>query len=246
MDTGSMTVAASPQASTADAGSWQLDQKTAGDVQGLVVSAYSNLPAARALFLELTSGGGAWLDAVRAIIPMTAADGPQQPAAMIAFTATGLARLGLPKEALATFLEPFLEGMLEQDRRHRLGDDNPLTQTSAIPAWSGNAHEDPNEPATRTPATVHALLMIYEATHDEVTACFNKLKPVLDAQQIAIVRDLPLDIRLDANGIAREHFGFADGISQPIPFGPNVVTKTGAAYPLDPWHGVALGEVLLG
>ena len=28
-----------------------------------------------------------------------------------------------------------------------------------------------------------------------------------------------LDLQLDKNGVAREHFGFADGLSQPIPFG---------------------------
>ncbi|MGB7917461.1 MAG: hypothetical protein WCF79_19550, partial [Rhodomicrobium sp.] len=46
--------------------------------------------------------------------------------------------------------------------------------------------------------------------------------------------------------IPHEHFGFADGISQPIPFGPGTTTRYGGEYPRDPVHGVPLGEILLG
>jgi deferrochelatase/peroxidase EfeB len=227
-----------------DPGSWQLKDEIAGDVQGLLVSGYASLPAARALFLAFGSGGGAWLKALQDIVPITAADGPQQPAAMIAFTYTGLAQLGVPTPALSSFLVPFQEGMLQKDRRHRLGDDNEKTLTSQIPAWSGNLHAKDEPPPAST--TVHALLVLYEETDDALEAHVDKIKSIFIDHQVKIVRHMPLDLQLDAEGIAHEHFGFADGIAQPIPFAPEVVTKDGREYPNDPLHGVPLGDILLG
>jgi len=68
-----------------------------------------------------------------------------------------------------------------------------------------------------------------------------------------IVHQLALDLQLDEVGIGREHFGFADGMSQPIPFGdPDVASEDtvalndGRPAPRDKWHGVPLGEILLG
>ena len=48
--------------------SWRLESKIAHDVQGIVVSGYSALPAARALFLMCNVCGGAWLKALRQVV----------------------------------------------------------------------------------------------------------------------------------------------------------------------------------
>jgi deferrochelatase/peroxidase EfeB len=239
-----VTDASATTASGGDPGNWQLRDDIARYVQGLLVSGYASLPAARALFLELGSGGGAWLKALQDIVPITAADGPQQPAAMIAFTCTGLAQLGVPATALSSFLVPFQEGMLQKDRRHRLGDDNEKTLTNQIPAWSGNGHEKGEPPPATT--TVHALLVLYEETDAALQGHVEKIVSMLADHQVKIVRHMPLDLQLDAEGIAHEHFGFADGISQPVPFAPEVVTKDKREYPCDLLHGVPLGDVLLG
>ena len=70
---------------------------------------------------------------------------------------------------------------------------------------------------------------------------------------VSVVHRLSLDLRLDQNDIGREHFGFADGLSQPIPFNEDtgdqtdcIILSDGAPATRDKWHGVPLGEVLLG
>jgi len=225
---------------------WRLESKIAHDVQGIVVSGYSALPAARALFLRCNVCGGAWLKDLRQVVTITDADGSQQPASMIAFTATGLAKLGLPKEVLGTFLLPFQEGMLQKDRAHRLGDipkylkpEEPVVLPPEI-EWSGNGQE------AATPLTVHTLLIVYDTSSDALTKHLEVIRSVLAAQHIDVVREHPLDLQVDANGLPREHFGFADGVSQPIPFGRGVTARDGGDYPRDPVHGVPLGEILLG
>ena len=66
--------------------------------------------------------------------------------------------------------------------------------------------------------------------------------------EVKVVHRLPLDLQLDEKGIAREHFGFADGISQPVPYdeGGALVLSTGGPAPRDTWNGVPLGEILFG
>jgi len=244
----SMSMADPSTAQIADQnpGSWKLASDIEGDVQGLIISAFSSLPFAKALFLEAQTGGGAWLKSLREVVTITPSDGPQQPAAVLAFTATGLATLGLDAAALATFPLPFQEGMLQQDRRRRLGDLPEFGIAAAQLAWSANTPEQLHDPSGRTPATVHALLVLYDQTHEALEALAKSVGDKLSPHDVAIVRSMPLDLRLDEAQIAREHFGFADGISQPIPYGPGTRGRDGAAYPQDPLHGVPLGEVLLG
>ena len=73
------------------------------------------------------------------------------------------------------------------------------------------------------------------------------MRAALEPYQVAVVHGLPLNLRFDERGIAREHFGFADGVSQPMPYKPGVVTLSGGVEaPKDPWNGVPLGEILMG
>ena len=104
---------------------------------------------------------------------------------------------------------------------------------------------------TRT--TVHALLLLYGETVADVQVWGDEVGQALAPHGMKIVHQLALDLQLDEVGIGREHFGFADGMSQPIPFGdPNVASEDtvalsdGRPAPRDPWHGVPLGEILLG
>ena len=103
-----------------------------------------------------------------------------------------------------------------------------------------------------TPLTVHALLLLYDKDAAAVDAWATAVGTALAPYNVKIVHQLALDLQLDKNGIAREHFGFADGLSQPIPFGAEggeddtVVLGNGQPALRDPWHGVPLGEILLG
>ncbi|UAK25947.1 Dyp-type peroxidase [Sphingomonas nostoxanthinifaciens] len=248
-------------------GSWKLAPPHDAATQGLVVSGFADLPTGRALMLDFQwegIGSGAWLAALETIAPVTNAGGKEARATALAFAHAGLTKMGLAHAALDSFAAPFREGMMQEDRLRRLGDRrNGEWQETVIPdgpRWSANtaqrgpmksaagvAHKaktatgHQEEPIT-TALTVHALLLLYDATEDKVEQWAAEVEAMLTAHQIAIVHTLPLFLRLDEKGIAREHFGFADGVSQPVPFDAAAVVPPDK----DTMHGIPLGDVLLG
>ncbi|MCD2322759.1 hypothetical protein LQ953_01870 [Sphingomonas sp. IC-56] len=253
--------------------SWKLAPPYDADTQGMVVSGFATLPTGRALFLAfgwdgaLRDKGGAWLAALQGVAPITDADGKDPRSAAIGLTWEGLRKMGLGANTLASFDRPFKEGMFQEDRLRRLGDRREGKWLETVipggPKWSGNtpldaatigddAHafdEDgpaPAEQRVTTPVTVHALLLLYEADEASADAWCAAVSETLAPHGVRVVHRLPLELRLDERGIAREHFGFADGVSQPQPFEAGVVTMGGADAPNDPWNGVPLGEILMG
>jgi Dyp-type peroxidase family len=267
--------------------SWKLKRPHDEMTQGIVISGFKSLPSAEALFLMCdwpdpksgARGNGAWLQALNTVAPITDADGRDEAAASIAFTWTGLQKLGLSAEVLATFSAPFREGMFQEDRLRRLGDRVEGkwqgTVIASGPVWSANipAAQDtptpaseltladiasPPEPAERqvpTPKTVHALLLLYEKDEASAQAWVKKVEDALAPHNVKVVHRLPLELKFAPNDVAREHFGFADGMSQPIPFDEKgndpgaqecLVLSDGQPMKPDEWHGVPLGEILLG
>jgi len=263
--------------------SWKLADGHDKLAQGVVVSGFGDLPTGRALFLEFgwdgdnAAKGGEWMRALQAVAPITDADGRDPRAAALAFAWTGLKKMGLEKVTLDSFDAPFREGMMQEDRLRRLGDRRDGewqgTVTKDGPKWSANTPQrgalktveagqsqaltstGHKEEQIRTPVTVHALLLLYVATEDEADAWCVQVSDALAPHQVSVVHRLPLQLRPDENGIAREHFGFADGISQPIPYdgdtpdgtgGPAVVWNDGSQVAKDFWNGVPLGEILIG
>jgi Dyp-type peroxidase family len=267
---------------------WTLKPPHDKFAQGLVVSGFDALPCANALFLFFdwpengpddprVSGKGAWLQSLHAVAPITDADEPEPKTAALAFTWTGLQKMGLCKDALATFSAPFREGMYQEDRLRRLGDMiSGRWQETVIkegPRWSANiparkanaAGEGPiaeiggpperQEREALTPITVHALLVLYESDTERLDEWRKEVEATLNRANVKVVHQLSLDLHHDNNGIGREHFGFADGLSQPFPFGDKgrdeiaddcVILRDGSTAKRDPWHGVPLGEILLG
>ncbi len=254
--------------------SWRLAKPHDTLTQGLVVSGFSSLPSGRALFLEFgwsgvrKKGGGDWLKALAAIAPVTDADGRDDKCAAMGFTFEGLRKMGLNKNTLASFDRPFKEGMFQEDRLRRLGDRRGEEWLGTVipggPKWSGNTpldqaasddevrafdhiEEHAAESRIKTPVTVHALLMLYEKDEEAAEAWCTQVSAALAPFGVTVVHRLPLDLRLDEHGIAREHFGFADGISQPVPYEEGVVVyKGGQSAPRNYWNGVPLGEILMG
>ncbi|HVJ02801.1 MAG TPA: hypothetical protein VM662_11510, partial [Sphingomonas sp.] len=108
--------------------SWKLAPPHDKLTQGMVVSGFANLPTGRALFLKFdwdgvkTQGGGAWLQALQQVAPITDADGREPRAAGLGMSWEGLRKMGLDANALASFDRPFKEGMFQEDRLRRLGD----------------------------------------------------------------------------------------------------------------------------
>jgi Dyp-type peroxidase family len=238
--------------------SWKLASPHRERAQGMVVSGFVDKEFAAALFLEFDwtdpgEGRGAGLRALLDICPVGAADGPDAKPATIAFTYSGLERLGLRREALASFPGPFREGMTQVDRLRRLGDRrDEKWEGTVLPEgyhWSGNAPLAEEEPVDRvlTECTVHAMLVIYDSTEKAVKDRVKAVTAAVEPHGMKVVRNLPLSLRLDEKGIGREHFGFADGLSQPIPFEDKaVVYRDGSSVPRDKWHGIPLGDVLIG
>ncbi|WHU02575.1 MULTISPECIES: Dyp-type peroxidase [unclassified Sphingomonas] len=252
---------------------WHLSAPASGQAQGLVVSGFASLPTGRALFLELgwkgvkKKGGGAWVEALRKVAQVTDADGRDPRAVAMGFTWSGLQKMGLNANALASFDRPFQEGMFQEDRLRRLGDRRGEEWQGTVipggPKWSGNTplddaavddearafddRQEIREQRIKTPVTVHAIVLLY-CEHDEAAEAWcEEVSAALAPFEVTVSHHLPLDLRLDKQGIAREHFGFADGISQPIPFETGtVVYKDGSDVPKDYWNGVPLGEILMG
>jgi Dyp-type peroxidase family len=272
---------------------WRLQPPHADAAQGIIISGFSKLPSAQALFLRLRSpeqgaappqGAGRWLQTLESVAPITSANERNRIAtaagsgtgegrsASIAFTFTGLQQLGLSAETLATFSAPFREGMYQEDRLRRLGDKvKDEWQDTVIkggPQWSANVPprkqpyiqptersfrdvgpKDRDEREASTPITVHALLLLYGESADAVSAWTTAVRAALAPHGVEIVHQLTLDLHFDATtGVAREHFGFADGLSQPIPYDEEKAVGWNDGRPMtcDSVHGVPLGEILIG
>lgn len=226
---------------TRDATKWGLSPRQLGRIQGLVVSGFGHLPVTRALFLKLDRPGGGWLKALEKVAPITPATGRLNRSTAIAFTCAGLKRLGLSDTAdIPAFALPFQEGMHQPDRRRRLGDEEKNgTVIPGGPLWSG-------DPAA-TPQTVHALLLLYAADEADLADWCAQVMATLEPMGVSLVRYLDLSLRMDPDGRAREHFGFADGFSQPVPYlaAADSTAPGGGHAARDPWHGVPMGEVLM-
>lgn len=255
-----------------DSESWALAPPHNKNVQGLVVSGFAKQPSARALFLEFNFDkdhkGCGWLKALTSIAPITDADGPDPRCAALGFTWSGLSKMGLDAHSLDSFDRPFKEGMFQEDRLRRLGDRRGNTWSKTVidggPQWSGNtpldaaAHDTTALPfhtttdahtnvAITTEITVHALLLLYADNETDVDEWTSQVTQCLAPYRVTVVRKLPLTRTRPSDGIEREHFGFADGISQPIPFEKDVVTLSQTlAQRHNSVHLVPLGEILMG
>lgn len=211
---------------------WGLPPGAAEDVQGLVVSPFAHLEESTALFLRI-GRGGAWLLRLLDAGMVTDATGKVEACTAVALTASGLRSMQLPGDVMDTFAPPFTEGMTEKNRHRRLGDADPRMLWTGKLEWSGD-EAGPGQ-------VVHALLLLYAATPDALQALTAKALALIEPEGVSVAFTLPLTLHPFGGGkgaLPREHFGFADGFSQPLPHAD--------PQALDPLHGVPLGEVLMG
>lgn len=191
------------------------------DVQGLVLQGYGRLRAAAYLVLELTEGPPArsWLGTVLPEIS-TGDPRPAGAALNVAFTATGLRKLGLPESTVSGFSLEFLEGMTSAHRRRLLSD----VAAAAPEQWSWGA---PGR------GEVDALLLVFAQDEDGLARSLSRHRVGLASHGVEELATL------DTHDIGHgEHFGFRDGLSQPA--------MTGVGRPAPTMHTVAPGEFLLG
>ena len=191
------------------------------DIQGLVIRGYAHLQAARYVLLAIRDPAAARRFVADRIPAITTGDasGPAQ-AVHLALTASSLRRLELPAKAVAEFPVEFLEGMATPARSRVLGD----VEESAPGRWHWGG---PNTDA------VDLLLLLYAKNGDALEELARPIEASYAQGGVAEVR------RLDTAAVGdREHFGFRDGISQPIIAG---LGHTGPAE-----HIVQPGEFVLG
>lgn len=191
------------------------------DIQGLVARGYPDLKAASYILLRIEDAASArgWLQTLLPHVSPTPAN-PTDIALNVAFTAAGLSALGLPETALVQFSNQFTAGMTTPHRRRMFGDLGP----SAPEAWRWGG------PTTAAP---HVLLLLF----GRETATLNQYYSQL-ANAFRGVSELDkLEAFTDLDG--KEHFGFADGISQPTIEGLSSRTDI-------PPNTIRAGEFILG
>ena len=191
------------------------------DLQGIIARGYGNLGAACFVLLEIVDPAAAktWLGAtIGAVTPGDAH--PEDTSLNIAFTASGLRKLGLAPDILTMFSVEFATGMTTAHRQRILGD----------VAESAPEHWDWGGPNTQP---VDVLLLLYAQNGTRLAELLDSQARGLAAGGLAEVRMLdtaPLD--------DFEHFGFRDAISQPLVEG---LGRSGPAA-----NTVKAGEFILG
>ncbi len=207
----------------------------ASQVQTLFFGGLKYHPEAASLLLRLPDDPAqarAWLQ--RLMPELSFGEIPQgNLVRILALSASGMAKLAVDTQVLAQFPAAFRHGMAHPSRQNMLadtGDDKPATW-----AWGG-------------PTPVDAVLNLYANTAAILTKAQKTLARDLKAAGVTVVQIIRLNNpapQLDASGrtvpFSSEHFGFADGVSQPIVRGTQRWNKSG-----DSIHAVEPGEFLLG
>jgi Dyp-type peroxidase family len=195
------------------------------DIQGILLHGYGHLHEAR--FLLLAVERERWREARRffATLPLTSATVAGRrveepgPFVNVAFTHSGLEVLRLPAALLDDFPQDYVEGPTVERRARLLGDE-------------GESHPSQWQWGSRDKPAVHAVVLLY--AKDGIDALCDQY------HEAARRADLDPHWCLDTIRLPRrqEHFGFHDGIAQPV------LRVTREKVP--PHNTIAAGEMLLG
>ncbi len=196
------------------------------DVQGYLIRGYGNMQFSRFVLLQVQEADLArkWLKSISGKLTnatIVAKDKLPDTCLNIGFTADGLKALGLHKKNINTFSPPFKEGMITEHRSRLLGD----LDSSAPEHWQWGAGEDKH---------VHMVLMVFGKDKETCKSYYKKLKKKYTQHGLKKFRNLD-GLTLKDN---KEHFGFRDGIAQPI------INGSGRVGP--DYNCVNAGEFVLG
>lgn len=193
------------------------------DIQGIIIKGYGRMDDARYMMLKIENPNQAkqWLGETIPIISNSNNLSEKNHYLNIAFTYDGLLKLGLDKKDSEAFVYEFQEGMCTPHRQRVLGDHG----TSDPKLWRWGGPE--NEP-------IDAVLLFFGKNEWEASQLEEKYLQHLKDSGLKVIHTLGA---LTLPG-RKEHFGFRDGISQPI------VEGSGRTGPED--NTVAAGEFLFG
>ncbi len=131
---------------------------------------------------------------------------PDTFARQVAFTAPGLAALGLPPSVCSTFSREFLEGMDDEVRAQSLGDQG----NNAPAAWTwGRTYASTQDPAVQA-REVHVLVMLYARDAPALADRLDQERAALGGGFTVVAKDTY------SRGDNKEHFGWVDGLSMPV------------------------------
>src|SRR5579859_1076037 len=192
-------------------------------IQGLLARGYRGLRHARFTIFDIP-GPAAGQALLSWLLPQVTPAGRFTAASAlhVAFTASGLGRLGLPGGAVAGFSAEFAEGMTGPDRSRFLSD----VGESSPGSWAWGGPQGP---------PVHGLVLLYAATPQVLDRRQRELAGRLGqagARHVAVLDTLELG--------DDEPFGFHDGISQPVIDGLPRASRAGGG------PAVPAGEFVLG
>lgn len=190
------------------------------DVQGLLLYAYRQHPCSRFYLLRFDGGEPReWLRRVLNDVTSGQDDEQGRFRFNVAFSARGLRALGMDED-LGSFPREFVQGMAHPERSNVLGDrysDDPKH-------WQFGSEAAP----------VDGLAMLYAKSAPELSERAAELEKLLE--KFGITRSAE-DVCLPEDG--KEHFGFLDGLAQPVIRGSGRRRKPGQAK-------LAAGEFVLG
>ena len=119
---------------------------------------------------------------------------------------------GSATDELQTFAVPFQEGMTERHRQRLLGDTGPNAPEHWN--WGGTAAD-----SRARRGEIHALLLLFapdESTMEAVAGQETELLTSAGLEIVHLISPEPLPGEVNVGGFGIEHFGFADGMSQPV------------------------------
>lgn len=196
------------------------------EVQGYIVRAYGNMEYSRFSLLQVQDKKKAktWINSIANDLTNASIVGKDElpdTCLNMAFARNGLKALGMSEANINTFSPPFKEGMVTPHRQRLLGDIDSSDPEHWL--WGGSD----NEP-------VEILLLTFGKDKQTCLAYYEKLKQGFESHGLKLLRNMD-GLTLKDN---KEHFGFRDGIAQPIIKGSG---RTGPDY-----NCVNPGEFILG
>lgn len=186
--------------------------------------------AARYEFLAFATpeAGRAWLTGLVDKVGTGRSVGSASPDARwvtIAFTCNGLRALGLDDASLASFPQEFRQGMAT--RADILG----FTGSNRPEEWLGELANP----------SLHAIVILFARDAKERDRCTQQHHEYLDTLTgVTVLSTLDLEALPPFDGIAREHFGYRDRLSQPV------IAETGEQPTPGSGPAVKAGEFFLG